>query len=47
MERQIDCPNCKSKNTSPVPETAWMRSCSDCDAEWDIRTPDEIAQEDW
>lgn len=45
MERQIDCPECGSDCTFPLPETMWERFCSDCPAVWDIRSAEEIAAE--
>lgn len=47
MDRQMDCPDCKSSNTAPMMETAWMMYCKECDADWDIRTPEEIEWDNW
>lgn len=48
MPRMIDCPNCDSNHTFPIPETMWMRFCGDCDFQWDIRSPEEIqTDEEW
>lgn len=47
MDRQMDCPECESSNTAPMMETAWMRYCKECDADWDIRTPEEIEWDNW
>lgn len=44
-ERQIDCPECGSTHTHPTPETAFERFCGDCDASWDIRTPEELYED--
>lgn len=46
MDRQIDCPDCKSSHTFPMPETAYVRFCGICNAEWDIRTMEEIYNEE-
>lgn len=44
--RQIDCPNgCGVRNTYPMPETAWLRWCTVCDATWDIRPKEEREDE--
>lgn len=46
-KRRIDCPKCKSHKTHPILETMWMRYCDDCDEEWDLRSQDEIEDDDY
>lgn len=41
MKQQLDCPNCKSPNTSREITDSHERRCGDCNAVWDVRDVEE------